>query len=333
MPSDSRVAAALAALARPIADFRTAIAGALQQAESWLATEGVGPAGQAERLRTELGPFAAGRIDPTRFSAVFGARREMPPDTRQRLERAVAVLRDVLNRGDDVFTVVVPPRGSMGRAVADALALAGRGFGAVLAVDLLRGGRFVPAEHDGLFHQLDFQAWTRSERRYAPPLVVRVAGADLQVGALADFLDGREKIVLVMDGPCAPAPLVRLVTPGTLVLQTADGTGLDLVATADGPAVAAMVPEGAATFLHDPRMGRESWQRLSVWTVPEAPRKAIGGSSAWQMQEDLRQLEALAAAPIGAPLPAEAATGVEGDDAVDRLASWLLRQSGLPGTA
>jgi hypothetical protein len=51
------------------------------------------------------------------------------------------------------------------------------------------------------------------------------------------------------------------------------------------------------------------------------------------MQEDLRQLEALAGAPIGAPLPAEAGSGVQSDDAVDKLASWLLKQSGLAGQA
>jgi len=333
MPYEPRVAAALGALARPIADFRTALAGALEQAEAFLAAEGISPEAQAERLRVQLGRFGAPRIDVARFTAVFGTRREMDPATRERLERAVAVLRDVLDKGNDLFVVTVPPRGSLGRAVGDALAQAGRAFGAVLAVELLRGGRFNPDEHDGLFSQLDFHAWTRSERRYAPPLVVSVGGADLQTGSLADYLDGREKIVLVVDGPCPPAPLVRLVTPGTLVLQTTDGTGLDLVATADGPAVAAFVPEGAATFIHDPRMGRESWQRLSVWSVPESPRKAIGAASVWQMQEDLRQLEALAAAPIGAPLPAEAATGVESDDAVDKLASWLLKQSGLSGAA
>jgi hypothetical protein len=333
MPSDPRCSTALAALARPIADFRTALAGALEQARAWLVAEGVRPAERADRFRMELGPFADAHIDPARFAGIFGARRELSPDTRARLERAVAILEEVLAAGDALFLATVPAGGSLGRTVGEALGRVGRAFGAVLAIELLRGNRFDPAQHDALFGDLDFRAWTRSERRYAPPLVVQVGGADLQVGTLADFLDGREKIVLVIDGPCAPAPLVRLVTPGTLVLQTTDGTGLDRVAFTDGPAIAALVPDGAATFLHDPALGREAWQRLSVWSVPESPRRAIGGISAWQMQEDLRQLESLAAAPIGAPLP----TGVLGspgsDDAVDQLASWLLRQSGLTGAS
>jgi hypothetical protein len=333
MPSDTRIATALAALARPIAEFRTALAGALEQAQAWLAAEGAGPVDQAERFRLELGPFAEGRLDAGRFATVFGARQPMPAETRARLQRAVSVLEGVLGAADDLFVATVPPAGSLGRTVGDALSRAGRAFGAVLAVELLRGNRFDPAQHEALFGDLDFRAWTRSERRYAPPLVVRVDGADLQAGSLADYLDGREKLVLVVDGPCAPASLVRLVTPGTLVLQTIDGTGLDRVALAAGPAVAAMVPEGAATFLHDPATGRESWQRLSVWSVPDAPRKPIGGASVWQMKEDLRQLESLAAAPIGAPLPADVATAAHGGDAVDQLASWLLRQSGLTGAS
>jgi hypothetical protein len=330
MQSDTRVRMALDALARPIADFRAALAGALAQAEAYLASQVAEPAARADRFRVELGPFAGSRIDADRFAAVFGARRELPAAIRERLEQAIAILREQSARGDDLFTTAVPPGGSLGRAAGDALADAGRGFGAAMAVDLLRGGRFDDVEHARLFGPLDFHDWTRTERRYAPPLVVRVTGADLHAGALSDFLDGRQRLVLVVDAPCPPAPLVRLITPGTLVLQTADGSGLDQLTGADGPAVAAIVPDGVATFLHQPRGGREPWQRLSIWRVPDAPRRAIGGISVWQMQEDLRHLESLAAAPIGAPVPPEA-PGASGDGAVDRLADWLLKQSGLPG--
>jgi hypothetical protein len=333
MPSDPRVTTALEALARPIAEFRTALAGALQQAESILHAEAASAPERSRRLAAELGPFAEARIDAQRFASVFGTGHHLPAEVTDRLRRAVAVIGEVLAEGDDLFTVGVQPPALLGEVVNDALARTGRAFGAILAVDLLRSGRFVPDEHDDLFQQLSFLAWTRTERRYAPPLVVRLSGADLQASQLAPYLDGREKLVLVVDPPCPPAPLVRLITPGTLVVQTADGRGLDLVATADGPAIAALVPEGAATFLHDPRLGNESWQRLGVWSVPGSPRRAIGAWSTWQMQEDLRQLQALAAAPIGAPLPADAAAAAGSPDAVDRLASWLLRQSGLAGNA
>ncbi len=76
--------------------------------------------------------------------------------------------------------------------------------------------------------------------------MVAVDGSEVHAGALAEFADGREKLVLVVRGASAPAPLARCITPGTLVLQTDDGRGLDRVAAFDGPAIAAIVPEGAA---------------------------------------------------------------------------------------
>lgn len=332
MPSDERVVLALQALARPIADFRAAVTGALDQADAFLATQRAGEDGLVERTRVELGAFGAGRIDAARFAGYFATRPTLDAAGTARLERAVVTMRDLLALGNDAFVVTVPRGGSLGQVVAAALADAGRAFGAVLAVERLRSGAFTE-EDEHLLESFAFHSWTKTERRYAPPLVVQVAGADLHVGALADYLDGREKIVLVVDGPSAPVPLVRLITPGTLVLQSHDGTGLDRVASAEGPAVAAMMPETAARFLHDPTAGRESWQRLSVWHVPDAPRKAVGGFSAWQMQEDIRQLEALAAAPLAQPIPPGAAPATAGPDAVDKLATWLLGQMGPQGPA
>lgn len=325
MPFDERVGLALRALARPIADFRAAVTGALDQADAFLATQRAGDEAIVERARVELGAFGAGRLDAARFAGYFATRPTLDAAGTARLERAIETMRELLAKGDGAFVAAVPRGGSLGQVVAAALADAGRAFGAVLAVERLRGGSFSD-EDEHLLTSFAFHAWTKTERRYAPPLVVQVAGADLQVGALADYLDGREKLVLVVDGPSAPAPLVRLVTPGTLVLQSHDGTGLDRLASTEGPAVAALVPETAARFLHDPTAGRESWQRLSVWHVPEAPRKAVGGFSPWQMQEDLRQLEALAAAPLAQPLPSGAAPAAAGPDAVDKLATWLLGQ-------
>jgi hypothetical protein len=53
--------------------------------------------------------------------------------------------------------------------------------------------------------------------------------------------------------------------------------------------------------------------------------------SAWQLREDVAQLQALAAAPATPSLPPGAPDG--GPDAVDRLASWILSQSDLTGLA
>ena len=164
-------------------------------------------------------------------------------------------------------------------------------------------------------------------------MIVALDGADLHVGALADYADGREKIVLVVRGAAPPAPLARCITPGTFVLQTVDGTGLDRVAAFDGPAVAAVMPEGAAVFLHDPQAGRDPWQRLTILSQGTMPKQAIGGTSVWQMAEDRTLLGDLARTPFTIPVnggPAAPAAGAA--DAVDRIASWLLGQSGLAGS-
>jgi hypothetical protein len=336
MPSDPRVQLALDRLARPIGEFRATVAGALAQAEAFLAAEEPDEAAHLARITAELGEFARARIDVARFAAVATVSTPLSVAHRDRLQRATDVLRDVLERGMALHYVDVPSGASLTAAVDGALARAGRAFGAVLAIELLRGGRYDPAQHDGLLDHMAFRTWTRAERRFAPPLVAHVDGADLHIGGLADFLDGREKLVLVVRGASPPAPLVRLITPGTMVLQTAAETGLDLVATASGTAIAALVPKEAALFLHDPSQGREGWQRLSVWHMPPEPRAALGGLSAWQMQEDLKQLAVLAS---GAPAAAGAAAGgaekgaAPGPEAVDVLARWLLGQADLQGTA
>jgi hypothetical protein len=326
MQSDERIATALRALARPIAEFRAALAGAVTQARTWLDAASIDAPGRTARAARELGEFAAGRIDPVRFGESFAAAPAATPQDRARVERALSVLDAVLAEGDDAFVVTVQTGESLARAVEDALSRIGRAFGAMMVAELVRSRRYVPTEHDALLYTFAFRAWTRDERRFAPPLVVSVDGSDLQVGGLADFTDGRVKIVLVVRGACAPAPLVRLITPGTLVLQTVDETGLDRVATADGPAIAAMVPDGSALFLHDPSAGREPWQRISVWGEARSPVKALGGTSAWHMAEDLRQLGALATAPVAGPaatLNGPATT----PDTTERLARWLLGQA------
>ena len=157
-----------------------------------------------------------------------------------------------------------------------------------------------------------------------------VGGGDLRVGGLADFLDGGQKIVLVVDGECAPAPLARLITPNTLVIQTDNAEGLARLASWPGPAVAALVPASSARFVHDPAGGSETWHRLTLQHLPEAPRTAVGGLSPAQQAEDLRQLAALSTAPKASP-PAEMPAGAAPPtaDPVDHLAAWLLQQANL----
>lgn len=325
MPSDPRFGPALAAMARPIAEFRALIHGALEQAQAFTTADAADAKARAALAAVELGPFAAGRIDPARFAAVFPPVPPVSAAAREALARAVATLRAVVDRGDDAFVIDLPKGARLGPAVDRALADLGRAFGAVMLAEAVRGGRYDAAVHDALLDPIEFRAWSRSARRYAPPLLVSLDGGDLHPGALTDYADGREKLVLVVRNEAAPAPLARCITPGTFVLQTTDGTGLDRVAAFDGPAIAAVMPEGAAVFLHDPTGGREAWQRLTVRTLGEAPRRALGGMSAWQMGEDRAFLGDLARTPFAIPSPSgTAAHAVGAADAVDRVAAWLL---------
>lgn len=334
MPSDPRTERALAALAQPIAEFRALVQGALTQADAFIAAQDATPDEIAAAARTELGEFAARRIDAAAFAALFPKARPVDPAAFAAMRRAAEVLRSVRFLGDDMFVLDVPSGARLGVAVNDAIAGAGRAFGAVMLAEIVRGGRFDAAKHGRLLEPVEFLAWSKTERRIAPPLVIEVDGSDLHAGSLADFADGREKLVLVVRGACGPAPLARCITPGTLVLQTVDGSGLERVASFDGPAIAALVPAGAAEFLHDPAGGRESWQRLSVAQLPEPPKRAIGGLSAFQMGEDLRMLADLARTPFSVPVASGAAVAAVGaSDAVEKIASWLMGEAGLGGPA
>lgn len=335
MPSDPRTTLALGALKQSTAEFRSAVQGALAQAESFLAAQSADPPARAARAARELGVFGARHVNAERFAAVFSATPPIEPGSREALDRAIAILRHVATQGDSLFVAEVTKGRPLGVTIDEALAVAGRAFGAIVIAELVRGGRYVPAEHDRLLDAAEFRAWNKAERRFAPPLVIEVKGSDLHAGALFDFADGREKLVLVVHGDAPPAALARCITPGTFVLQTVDGQGLDRLAAFEGPALAAFVPEGAAVFVHDPSRGSEPWQRLSVKHLPAKPSKAVGGMSAWQMGEDLKILEDLARTPFAVPGPAgtKAGPAMGAGDAVDRLAGWLLDTSGLPRDA
>jgi len=331
MPSDPRVAQALAALAQPIAEFRAAVQGALAQADAFMAAQTADPSAQAARAALELGVFAASHVDPAKFAAMFPAVAKADKASQAALEKAVTILRRVAGQRDEMAVAVVTDGVKLGATIDAALALAGQAFGAIIITELVRGGRFKKTEHEKLLNPAEFRAWNNAERRFAPPLVVEVNGADLHAGALLDFADGREKIVLVVHGEAPPAALVRCITPGTFVLQTVDGTGLERLAGYEGPAIAALLPEGAATFMHDPNAGKEPWQRLTVPFIPSEPFKAVGGFSAWQMEQDVKMLAELARTPFVVPSApgGKGAPAMGAGEAVDRIASWLLDTSGL----
>ena len=323
MRSDTRVPSALEALQRPISAFRSHVASARERLRTQLAADGGARAG------AELGSFGIARIDVARFAEL---RRGVAVDalSRSRLERASAVLAEVAASSDELFVAEVPAGDSLRVVVARALARAGRAFGAAAVMDLVRAGRYEPERHDRMLDAYPFEWWSKAEREHAPPLIITVAGADLRAGCLAEYLDVGSHIVLVIQGASAPAPLVRLVTPHTLVLQARDATDLACLTAFDGPAVAGLFEEEAALFSHDPRVGAAPWQRLTIRHRPaDAPKKSIGGVSPRQQREELLQLEALSAKPALPDAPVEALVPSGTGDATERLTAWLLSESGL----
>ena len=337
MPSDDRVELALNILAGQRDAFRSALGTTVEQVQAFLSDNRGSQNGGVNRVAAELGPFAAGRMDTDLMAKLFGGSVKLDALTIETIEKARDTMTELARRNHDLFFAHVPPGGDLRATVAKALEEIGRAFGAVRIFELTRSGSYRGNEHARSLGSFPFHKWSKGERRLAPPLVVAVDGADLRAELLADFLDGMQKIVLVVRGACAPAPLVRLITPGTFVIQTTDGTGLDRLAAFAGPGVGALLPEGGARFTHDPTRGADIWNRLSIAFMPEKePKLSVGGRSGSQQAEELRQLRALAAAPAVASAPAVGAGAVAPAapaDPVDKLAAWLLSQANFSDMA
>ncbi|NNF12122.1 MAG: hypothetical protein HKN72_02795 [Gemmatimonadetes bacterium] len=321
---------------------------------------------KGEQALIELGPFAVGRIDPDRFAQLLGVA-EAPLTS-----EAV----DVLSRANSILTgfraeperhvVDVEPGGDLRDAVKAALADFGRAYGAARAVELARAGTFDEVAHGHLLGPLPFRLWHRAERQLAPPLIVRVRGEDCLPVGLGEFLDGNLVLVLIAGGPTTPAPLSRLITPGTFVMQTADPESLSRLAETEHPGVAILFDEdrpGQAHFVHDPDAGEATWGRLTVDRMPSEAEVGRGRRVPMWVEEveHLRALAEAPPAPVSTPgtpsvavpdaVPQErraAATkvGAAGGsgvaetspeptsvDPVDRLAAWLLSQADLDGPA
>lgn len=329
MPSDPRLTSALELLTPAIERYHTAVAATLEEVRGHLAAGRSDASARAERLRDQLGVFAAGRIDTSRLATVLGTRDALDASSLKRLEQASYTLRNIVSRGHDLFVVAVPAGGDMALSVSNALASIGRAFAAARIASAARSRAASGLDEARALNAFPFGEWNAAERRLAPPLVVSVSGGDLAAASLAPFLDGAQKFVLIVDGPAAPAPLVRLITPGVLVIQAHGASELAPLTTWPATAVAALMPATALRFTHDPGAGATPWQRLTVIGTTDARLARVGGATSAQQTEEVRQLDALAAPPpavtVAAPVTAvQAASDV---DPVDRLAAWLLQQA------
>jgi len=327
MQSDPRIRDALLALAPRIALFRYAVATTLDRARATLGAES-GP----NQARATLGDFGARFLDPERFAMISSAG-PLDAAARDALERVAGLLQTVQSAGDNEFVVEVAPGASVVDAVRARFALLGLVFDAAITVEQVRR-RVYDASQQRPDVGYPFERWSAGDRKLAPPLVVSISGTDLDGVCLAPLIDGCARIVFVVNGPATVAPLARLVSPGVFVAQADDVKVLERVREFEGPAVVAVMSDGEARFVHDPRAGSAAWQRIEATAIPAvSPRKSVGTRSAWQQREDLAHLKSLVEQPVFAvasgPTAIAASTGVTTSDPTERLTSWLLDQSGL----
>ena len=338
MPSDTKMVVtsdlalkALEALSLRVEAFHSAVASAEEEIRSFVThTRGVSEY-RTEQTLVELGPFAVGRIDPEKFATLLLDTDDLTDEAEGVLERAEQVLQS-FSVGTDYHLVHVEKGGDLRDAVKDALNHVGQVFGASRAVELARGGVFDPDEHNQFLAALPFRKWNRSERQLAPPLVVEVEADDLLPAGLGEFLDGAVKIVLVVKGHTSPAPLARLITPGTFVVQTADPADLQGLARSRHPGVALLFDEARpeqARFVHDPDAGATTGHRLAVSHMPDRPDVGRGRRAPVWLEE-LAHLESLAKTPAGVVLGEDGAevapTAAEEGTPADQLAAFLLSQ-------
>lgn len=336
--------------------FHAALVSAEDQIRGYLVVHRARTDDRAQLASLELGQFAGGRLDSGRFAAMVTGAPTLAADAEAVIERCAAVLASLLARGESLHTCIVPPGGDIHAAVDAAFADAGRAFGAAQVFRAVRAGTYNASQHEALLVAHPFSRWTRAERANAPPLVVHVNGADLRAGELAEYVDGRMKMVLLIAGDCTLAPLARLMTPGAFVQQTDDVHAFAAFAEFDGAAVAAVVPAASALFINDPAEEDRGGTRLTVSRIPNAPSRTIGTWSVWQQGEELALLASLARSEqpraseqgkteadatsseaVGAVVmvSATAPTAPAADDerTLAHFTGWILSQSGLGGVS
>jgi hypothetical protein len=325
MPFDELKRRALDALAGRTEAYHSAVATAVDEVRTLLdAQRAPGNGKKGSRAAAELGVFASGRIDTERFESLFSERETLDDDAVRRIEGALKTLSGIVEDGDDLYHAKVRPGEDLRDTVRDALARSGRAFGAGRAVERARSGGKPVEFADGFGPS----RWNRAERTVAPPLIVDVEGADLTPAGLADFLEGQQVIVLLVRKPAPPAALARLVAPGTLVAQGTDAGTLDLLRDWTGPAVVAVLPEGAALFSYRP--GEDGPGQLDIRSLPEEAPRPIGLLSPDRQAADLRLLQLFRDAVAGRVVAAAGTPAEAPADPTDKLAAWLLRQASIP---
>jgi hypothetical protein len=318
MPSEERTAVAVEAIRPRIELFNSALATTSEQIRGLLAGTGESPEDQT----VALGNFAAGHVDVERFSAFTRRPEKVESAAEQPIRAAQRALDDLLHMSESLFVLELEKGTNLGAAVSERLAAIGNAFSAAHVVELAKRGRYREEEHGHLLDGLAYADWSHAERELAPGLVIQLDGSDFTPAQVAPYLDAGMKMVFVVTGDASAAALARLVTPGTFVQQVIEGAALDAFAAWNGTAVAAVMPKGAVSFVHDPAAGDTSFERFTTLEMPkEIRRRNIGGLSPAQQSEDLQLLESMAVIPSPA--------GEAASDPAGKLSAWLLSQTSL----
>lgn len=340
MPSDQKSEYALGVLKAAANAYRSSLAATLAQARAQIAVNG----GDESVSEEDLGKWGLRYIDPDRFALLERPRPRISTEIMAAIKEAEGVIAELSDRLEELFLCEVPTGGSLRDTAEAALAQAGRAFGAARIIDLALSGKYDAGTHAHYLRTFPFRHWNARERAAAPPLVITLEGSALQADELIGFVDGAQKIVLLVKGAAPPAALVRLVAPRTLVTQTLDGGSLSQLGAYVGTGVGAWMEDGAAEFVHAPFTGQNLWDRLVVTVLPEqAPKFSLGGRSPAQQLEDLQQLATMATPPAGlgeernAPTPTENGAGdgpaelAPPGSPIEKLGAWILSQTDLSG--
>ena len=320
MPSEDRTGIAIEAIRSRVELYHSAVAATTEQIRGMLAGTGETPEDQS----IALGNFAAGHVDVDRFSAFTRQETKVEPSAELHIRAAQRALEDLLQMGDSLFVLKLTEGANLGARVAERLDAIGNAFSAAQVVELARQGKFREEQHGLLLDGLAYSDWSQAERALAPGLVIELHGSDLSPAQVVPYLDAGMKMVFVVDGDAPAAALSRLVTPGVFVQQTMEDSALEAFSAWEGTAVAALLPGGAVSFVHDPAAGETTYERFTTLELPgEIRRRAIGGLSPGQQAEDLKLLEALAVIP--------SPSGEAASDPAGKLSAWLLSQTNLAG--
>jgi hypothetical protein len=322
MVSDERRQISLDAVRSRAELFRSAIAATADQVRGLLA----GTGDVSEDQSVALGAFAKGRVNFDRFASFAPKARRIDAEAEAPIRAAQEVLKSLLAQGDDLFVLKLEEGKDLSRKAGRRLARIGCAFAAAHVIDLAKRGLYKENEHAAMLEKYPFSRWNKSERALAPALVIELIGADFKPSLVVPFLDEHSKFVFNVDGDAPAAAMSRVISPGVFVQQETGEAALDAFSEFEGPAVAALLPSTAASFIHDPSAGETSYERFVSLEFPREVRKlASGGISVAQQAEDYALLESLSVVPVP--------TGDAASDPAGKLSAWLLSQSDLSGSS